>query len=200
MTTLQLEPCTVARQKRFSIDELGLCDAADQGGLLHITRLARQVFSATMALVGVFEEEQDRQILVSGQGMPADWEEVGWIPLSKSFSQFVRRDAAPLAVDDKDSHPMGAHLADLEALPYRSYLGAPIFGPLGEALGALCVTDTKTRHWTSKDIAVMRDLAHCVTDAILLRAALNMSQPVSYTHLTLPTTIPSCRSRWGPAR
>ena len=22
--------------------------------------------------------------------------------------------------------------------------------------------------------------------------------PVSYTHLTLPTTIPSCRSRWSP--
>ena len=22
-------------------------------------------------------------------------------------------------------------------------------------------------------------------------------RPVSYTHLTLPTTIPSCRSRWG---
>ena len=24
-------------------------------------------------------------------------------------------------------------------------------------------------------------------------------EPVSYTHLTLPTTLPRCRSRWAPA-
>ena len=27
---------------------------------------------------------------------------------------------------------------------------------------------------------------------------LDVDEPVSYTHLTLPTTTPQCRSRWSP--
>ncbi|NDR58073.1 GAF domain-containing protein [Aliiruegeria sabulilitoris] len=176
MTALQPQPAPVVRQKAFTIDELGLCNPAEQGALQYITRVVRRIFSTEMALIGVFEQQVERQILVSGLGMPEQWERAGWIPLSQSFSQFVHRDAVPLAVDDKDSHPLGAELADLGKLPYRSYLGAPVFGPTGDALGALCVVDPRVRHWSEEDIEVMQDLAHCVTDAILLRASLLTSQ------------------------
>ncbi|SDK44244.1 GAF domain-containing protein [Aliiruegeria lutimaris] len=176
MTALQLQPAPVVRQKAFSIDELGLCNPDEQGALKYITRVVRRIFSAKMALIGVFEQQVERQILVSGLGMPTEWEQAGWIPLTKSFSQFVHRDAVPLAVNDKDTHPLGGELAELDQLPFRSYLGAPIFGPTGAALGALCVVDPKVRHWSEEDIAVMQDLAHCATDAILLRAALITSR------------------------
>ena len=32
------------------------------------------------------------------------------------------------------------------------------------------------------------------------KTGLNAVEPVSYTHLTLPTTLPRCRSRWWPAQ
>ena len=37
------------------------------------------------------------------------------------------------------------------------------------------------------------DIAKAILGLVLISYA-----PVSYTHLTLPTTIPSCRSRWSP--
>lgn len=176
MNGLQFPQALAVRQKGYSISELGLCEEAGHGSLTYITRVARRIFSADMALIGVLEEGGDRQILVSGLGLPEEYEKAGSVPLSKSFSQFVRRDGQPLAVDDKDSHPLGAELGERENLPYKSYLGAPIFAPSGETLGALCVLDRAVRHWSNDDIAVLEDLAHCVTDAIMLRAALLTSQ------------------------
>ncbi len=176
MTALQFSRDLGVHQTAFSIDDLGLRDTSGQGSLQYITRLARRVFAVNTALIAVFEEDVEKQFLVSGLGLPEAWERAGSIPLSRSFSQFVLRDARPLAVEDRDTHPLGASLADRASLPYRAYLGAPIYAPTGEALGALCVVDEAPRNWSDEDVGVMEDLAHCVTDALALRAALLTSR------------------------
>ncbi|MDV7143533.1 GAF domain-containing protein [Tropicimonas sp. TH_r6] len=172
MTALQFSGDLEVPQTIWSIDDLGLRDMSGQGSLQYITRLARRVFSVNTALIAVVEDGVERQLLVSGLGLPEAWERSGALPLSKSFSQFVLRDGSTLAVEDKDNHPLGPALRDREELPYHAYLGAPIFAPTGEVLGVLCVIDEAPRPWCDEDLAVMEDLAHCVTDALALRSAL----------------------------
>ena len=53
--------------------------------------------SAPMALIGVFDEGDERQILLSALGLPDSWKKAGAVPLSHSFSQFVLRSASLLS-------------------------------------------------------------------------------------------------------
>ena len=97
----------------------------------------------------------------------------------------------------------------LGALGYLIFANVPFLQPLGDAVGPrlvelmpvvlfalLYVTFCKI------EIKEMKPKAwHFVLQLIRTSLALLMVIaicPVSYTHLTLPTTLPRCRSRWSP--
>ena len=51
--------------------------------------------------------------------------------------------------------------------------------------------------WKVGTIARQLGVHHGAVDRVLSQAGLPKVEPVSYTHLTLPTTCNLCRSRWS---
>lgn len=160
----------------FTLAEIGLVDAPPEAAFDAITRLATRLFSVPVALVSIVEEENDRQFFKSQQGLAEPWASQRQTPLSHSFCQHVKRAARPLVVASAPDHPLVRDNPAIRDLGVMAYLGVPIFGPEGQALGALCVIEGRPRDWTAEDVETISDLAKCVTDEIALRASLKATQ------------------------
>jgi GAF domain-containing protein len=53
-----------------------------------------------------------------------------------------------------------------------AYAGIPLIDADGHALGTLCVIDSQPRHWSSRQIALLADIAaSVVTEISLARSA-----------------------------
>lgn len=163
------------------LDTLQLVDTPPEEAFDKFTRLTARFIKVPVALVSFVEEDRDRQYFKSEIGLTGTWAETRQTPLSHSFCQHVKSDNRPLIVEYA---PDDARVCDNLAIPnlgVRAYLGTPIHGPDGAALGALCAIDSKRRRWSQTDIDVMTDLAACVTDQIRLRAALCRSHGIDVT-------------------
>ena len=86
------------------------------------------------------------------------------------------RNNEKLAVGNAPDHPLVKDNLAIPNLGVMAYLGAPIYGPGQQAVGALCVVDGDPRHWTEDEIETITRLATCVTDLITLRSALLTSE------------------------
>lgn len=165
------EPATAPERDRV-LYSLGLVDSPPEESFDKFTRLAVSAVGVPVALVSFVEEDRDRQYFKSQIGLLGHWAKDRQTPLSHSFCQLVKRDNRPLIIEDA---PEDARVCGNRAIPdlgVRAYLGVPIHDPEGNALGALCAVDLKTRNWTTSDVDFMVSLASCVDDQIGLRAAL----------------------------
>jgi GAF domain-containing protein len=64
----------------------------------------------------------------------------------------------------------------VEELCIIAYAGMPIRSDDGHVIGTLCVVDHRPRAWTNEELAVLRDLADCVTAEIELRRHLREAE------------------------
>ena len=149
-----------------------LIDAPAPEAFTSITRLAMRLFHVPVALISVVQEEFDRQYFVSQVGLPEPWKSYRQTPLTHSFCQHVKRKNRPLVVTNSRNHPLVRNNLAITDLGVVAYLGMPILLPDGSPLGALCLIDSSPREWTDEDQENLRDLANCVNDEILLRAAM----------------------------
>ena len=156
----------------FSVETLGLLDAETPAAFDSLTRLAIRLFQVPIALISIVEEEKDRQFFLSQQGLSEPWESQRQTPLSHSFCQHVKRECKPLVVNDARQHLLVKDNLAITELGVIAYLGVPVLMPDGSPIGALCVIESTARNWTDEDLAALLDLARCVNDEILLRAAL----------------------------
>jgi len=170
------DPCAQVMER--VLETLQLVDAPPEEAFDKFTRLTTRFIKVPVALVSFVQEEQDRQYFKSEIGLTGVWAETRQTPLSHSFCQYVKRENRPLVVEYA---PEDARVCENLAIPdlgVHAYLGIPIHGPDGAALGALCAIDSKRRKWSQTDKDVMTDLAACVTDQIRLRAALCRSHGI----------------------
>lgn len=150
--------------------DLGLLSGDVPKAFNGLIRAAAAVCSAPVGLISIIDETMDRQVFAGQIGLPSPWRDLGETPLSHSFCQHVKANGTLLIVEDARNHPLVGKNKAIEALGVIAYLGAPVRGANGDVLGALCVIDHKPRHWAPRDIALMEDLAQCVSDEIALRA------------------------------
>lgn len=153
-------------------DTLSLIGGSNTKAFDAITRIASRLLKAPVSLISIVQDDLDRQYFVSAKGLQEPWRSQSCTPLSHSFCRHVRDQNRPLAVDDARTHPTFQNHPAIVDLNVTAYLGAPILGPDGTAWGALCVIDDTPRHWSDADTDVLCDVSQCVTDEILLRAAL----------------------------
>lgn len=148
---------------------LGLIDAAVEPAFDRFTRLVSHMLKVPVALLSFVQEDKDRQFFKSQVGLDGKWAADRCTPLSHSFCQYVKRDNRPLIVEDapKDARVCG-NLA-IPDLGVKAYLGVPVHAADGSALGALCAIDSQPRTWYQADVAVMLELAACVSAQIRLR-------------------------------
>ena len=165
---------TAAREREerrlATLRRTGLLDSSPEPALDHLTRLARRLLRAPVALVSLVDAE--RQFFGSQQGLAEPLASSRQTPLSHSFCKHVVAAGAPLLVADACEHPL---VRDNPAVPefgVRAYLGAPLRAPDGQVLGSFCVLDTAPRVWSEGDVSLAGELAEAAGAVVALRLAL----------------------------
>jgi GAF domain-containing protein len=146
-----------------SLSVLDLLSNTPSEDLDRLTRLASKLIRTPVAFVTIVDK--DRNFFKSNVGAPGVTE----LPLTHSFCQHVVTSGQSLIVDDVTTNDLVKSNLAIRDFGVGSYAGTPIFAPTGEALGTICVLDTKPRHWTEDEISVLEDLASAAMVEIGLR-------------------------------
>jgi two-component sensor histidine kinase len=150
-----------------ALERTGLLDTPPEEAFDRITRLARNLLAAPIALVSLVDRE--RQFFKSQQGLPSAVAAARQTPLSHSFCKFVVAHGQPVVIDDASQHELVKDNPALRDFGIAAYLGVPLRALSGHVLGALAVFDTMPRHWTDEDVRLLGDIAQIVMSEVNLR-------------------------------
>lgn len=147
-----------------SLYATNLLDSPPEEAYDRITRAAADALDAPHASVSLIDV--DRQFFKSAAGMAAQTAEERQTPLSQSVCQYAVANGTALVIDDARSDPVfRLHPAVLDGTVV-AYLGIPLMDKAENAIGTLCVFDTKPRQWRPGHVQVLSDLAALTTERI----------------------------------
>ena len=149
-----------------ALQATGLLDSDIDPAFDRHARLAAQVLNAPVALVSLVDAE--RQFFKSCLGLPEPWASRRETPLSHSFCQHAVASREPLIVDDARQHAVLRDNLAIRDMGVVAYAGIPLIDADGNALGTLCVIDSRPRHWTTHQVRLLEDLAASVVTEIAL--------------------------------
>jgi GAF domain-containing protein len=158
------EDARLAALERYDVE-----DAATQAALDRLTELAAHYIDVDKVFVGVLGEHEER--FFSCQGADLD-------PLERENTMCTHAILEPdvMVVEDTHDDPRFEHNDALDRLNIRSYVGAPLHGPDGAALGSFCLTDDEPRAFTDDEIGCIRLLADEAAEQLDLRRKLQAAQ------------------------
>ncbi len=142
-------------------------DSEEEEDFNRVTRLAQALVGCDICLVTLVDDQ--RQFFKSSLGLPEDVRAARQTPLSYSFCKIVVATEQPLMVEDARADARVASNPAIRELDVISYLGIPIMGPEGEALGSFCAIDRRPRVWSDAEQAAMRDFTHLLENVIKVR-------------------------------
>lgn len=158
----------LAMPKRLAaLQHSGLMDSEQDEDFDRVTRLAQALLRSEFCMVSFVDEK--RQFFKASLGLPQSVFEARQTPLSHSFCQYVVAHEQALVVEDARKDARVADNLAVSDLNVIAYLGAPIFGPQGDALGALCAIETRPRAWSPEDVATLKDFARLLENVINVR-------------------------------
>ena len=149
-----------------ALQATGLLDSDVSPSFDRLARLAAHVLQAPVALVSLVDK--DRQFFKSCLGLPEPWASQRESPLTHSFCQHAVANREPLLVTDARVHPVLRDNHAIREMGVIAYAGIPLIDGGGHALGTLCVIDSEPRHWTSRQIELLTDIAASVITEISL--------------------------------
>ncbi|MBL0407182.1 GAF domain-containing protein [Microvirga aerilata] len=171
-----IEQDFLSNPKRLAaLRQANLLDTPPEEAFDQLTRIAAQLTNSPMAMVTIIDA--NRQFMKSGVGSIGPTSPERDIPLSHSFCRHAVTSKQPLIVSDARTD---ANFNDNPALTdfgVIAYAGIPLVSQEGEALGALCVIDSKPREWSDEQIDTLRSLATTVMSLITYRSAASGSAP-----------------------
>ncbi|MBX7435477.1 GAF domain-containing protein [Mycobacterium sp. Y57] len=136
-----------------ALHALELLDTPQEERFDRITRLAREVFDAPIALISLVDS--NRQWFKSCDGLNP-----GETPRGASFCTYAIMGDEILEVVDARVDPVFANNPSVLDSPHVVfYAGQPVHDPSGHRVGTLCVIDHKPRHLTADQRRQLRDLA-----------------------------------------
>jgi len=139
--------------RQAALDALHVVDSATDARIDRIARTARDLLGASGASVTFLDHE--RQWIKSAVSMSRSDTARAISFCNTTISRpelFVVEDAA-------QDHAFAAHPWVVGEEQVRFYAGYPVEAPNGERVGALCVVDTKPRHFSGAEAALLRELA-----------------------------------------
>jgi GAF domain-containing protein len=149
-----------------ALEATGLLDSDVSPSFDRLARLAAHVLDAPVALVSLVDK--DRQFFKSCLGLPEPWAGRRESPLTHSFCQHAVANREPLLVTNAREHPVLRNNLAIRDMGVIAYAGIPLVDANGHALGTLCVIDSQPRHWTSRQIELLGDIAASVVTEISL--------------------------------
>ncbi len=136
-----------------------------------LTRLASASLHAPMALISLADGE--RQVIKSSLGLPEPWGSRRDAPLTCSFGRHVLASGELLLIPDVRHHRLTPGSPIVREFGIAAYAGIPLTTATGHRIGVFCVLDTSPRAWTSRDGALLADLAAMVVREIELPGVVN---------------------------
>jgi GAF domain-containing protein len=140
-----------------AVERTTLLDSPSDRDFDQLTRLAAHLLRVPNALVTLVA--RDRQFVKSSleEGVEAALPTGSSQTLDRSFCKFAVASREPFIVEDSRVHPLVRH-SDAVGAGVLAYAGVPL-EVNGEAIGALCVIDSKPRSWSSDELETLRALA-----------------------------------------
>jgi len=146
--------------QRYDVDQLAAIDAFDR-----LTALMASHFDIDVAFVGLMDEHEERFLACEG---------ANWRTLSRedSICTHTILSDETMVVEDTHEDPRFAEVDELDRLDIRSYAGVRITDENGNAIGAVCCTDSEPRRYTQTELDDLRRFADEVEEQLLLRRRL----------------------------
>jgi PAS domain S-box-containing protein len=143
-----------------------LLDSPSEEAFDRFTKLASLILDTPVSLVALVDK--DRQYFKSYIGVPEPWASRQQVPLSHSLCQYVVSSRKPLIVKDAREEDLLKNNLAISDLGIIAYLGFPLIVE-DQALGSFCVSDSKPRVWSEREIRIVQEIAHFVTTEIAFR-------------------------------
>ena len=144
-----------------------LLDTGPEPSFDRLASLAARFLGVPVSLVSLVDS--DRQFFKSCIGLPEPWATRRETPLSHSFCQHVVSTGRPLVIADANLDPRVRDNLAIRDIGVVAYLGIPLVVN-DQVIGSFCAIDSRPRHWTDDDVAMMTDLVGPVVTEIQLRA------------------------------
>jgi len=142
----------------------GLLDSPPEDVYDRITRAAADALNAPFAAVSLVDV--DRQFFKSAIGVSGATAQERQTPLSQSVCQYAVANGEPLILEDARADPIFKDHPVVKVGLVVGYLGITIIDADGNAIGTLCVYDTKPRSWSAGHVQVLSDLAGLASERI----------------------------------
>jgi PAS domain S-box-containing protein len=166
--------CISDPQRLASLRQTMLLDTPAEEAFDRITRLTAKLLGAPVALISLVDA--DRQFLKSCVGLPAPFDTARQTPLTHSFCRHVVTSGRTFCVNDARNDPRVRDNLAAKDLNVIAYLGAPLTGPGGHVIGALCAIDSVSRQWTQDQEKTIGELAGFVVAEIGSRRAVEVER------------------------
>ncbi len=151
-------------QRLRALYATGLLDSPPEAVYDRITRAAADALDAPSAAVSLIDV--DRQFFKSTVGMKADTPQERQTTLDRSVCQYAVANGTTLILEDARMHPVFRNHPVVRDGSVVAYLGAPLADADGNAIGTLCVFDSKPRLWSTGHVQVLSDLASLAVERI----------------------------------
>lgn len=143
-----------------TLHALKLLDSPRSETFDRITTLCSEMFECRFAFLSLIDEK--RQWFMSAVGS-----ELKETPRQDAFCNLTIRQSACLIIEDAQQDARFSSNPLVTGPPFlRAYMGFPVFGPEGTALGALCVAHDAPRQFSLEDQRQLERLAHVIEDLI----------------------------------
>ena len=146
-----------------------LLDTPAEEAFDRLTQLAAKLTGAPVTFLSLVDDDRDFYKSCFGFPEPLASERQMF---GTTFCHYAIVSAGPLVIEDTLAHPIFRKVPTVESLGVRAYLGVPLVGSDGYALGSFCAIDFAPRKWSELDIEVMTELAASTLREIELRGAL----------------------------
>ena len=148
----------------LSLYATGLLDSPAEDAYDRITQAAADALGAPSAALSLVDV--DRQFLKSAVGTRGASAKTRQRPLDHSFCKYVVARGSVKSVPDARLDPVLKDHPDVRAGAVVAYLGIPLIDRSNNAVGTLCVSDTKPRHWSTGHLQVLTDFAEVASRRI----------------------------------
>jgi CheY-like chemotaxis protein len=151
------EEARVAALQRYATDSQALDDAFDR-----LTDIAAELFQVDTVTVGLVDDHQE--LFISCRGSSYD-------PMARedTICTYAILDDEVFVVEDTQEDPRFSENDALVEANIRSYAGAPLVTPTGEAIGAFCLHHDEPRTFTGREEELLTALADEAMDQLELR-------------------------------
>lgn len=151
---------------QFGLHELGVLEGPPLRGAQTIVETVAELINVPHAAFLVFDDAAGCARVRISSTQPNTLLDV---PLAESLCNWIRDEDKTLAVSSIKVETPGA--PELQFLGAAAFLGTPVQGPGSEAIGVLAAIHSAPREWNGAAVKKIEDLAHLISQEIMLRAS-----------------------------